>query len=701
MDRLPSFFLAALFAFCAGAASAAESPQRIVNADSEPGNWLSYGRTYSEQHFSPLKQIDTRNISKLGLAWSYDIEEPRPVEAMPLVVDGVMYVTMAWSKVAALDAATGRQLWLYDPEVPKSFEPNDCCRSVNRGAAYWNGKVYVGALDGRLIAIDAKSGKMVWQKETVDHASPYASTGAPRVVKGKVIIGNSGADLGVRGYVSAYDAETGDLVWRFYTVPGDPSKGFENDAMKMAAKTWKGEWWKFGGGGTVWESIVYDPDLDLLYVGTGNGSPWNQRIRSPGGGDNLFLASILALRPDTGDYVWHYQVNPGETWDYTATQPMILADLKIGGEVRKVLMQAPKNGFFYVLDRTNGKLISAQNHVPTNWASRIDVKTGRPVENPAARYPDGQKVLVQPGGAGGHNWPSMAFSPTTVLVYLNSTINAQSYGDEPAGIPPFVHGAYLNTAACRACPPARPSAALPVVEGETTLVGWDPVNQKAVWRAPRAGMSGAGVLATAGDLVVQGGGDGNITAYDARDGKKLWFSPIQNAAMSAPIAYRVGDDEYIAIAVGEGYSDFAKGDVPNIAALPNTNRVLAFKLNATLTLPPVSYQAPPPPKPPVQTADAQTVAKGREFFNRFCFGCHGIDAGSDHIHPDLRYSDALESKEAWANIVIGGARKDLGMRSFSEVVSTELAEAMRQYVIGQSLADAADTARHHAIGPLQ
>jgi PQQ-dependent dehydrogenase (methanol/ethanol family) len=394
-----------------GASVRPVTAQRLENADAEPGNWMSHGRTYSEQRFSPLDQINASNLSRLKLAWYYDIDEYRPVEATPIVVDGVMYSTAAWGVVYAIDAATGKQLWKYDPRTDKAWDVHTCCRAVNRGVAVWNDKVYVGTTDGRLVALNAATGTPVWSKLTIDPAWPYSITGAPRVARGKVIIGNSGADLGVRGYVTAYDSETGNQLWRFYTVPGNPAGGFENDAMRMAAKTWTGEWWKFGGGGTVYDAIVYDPDLDLVYIGVGNGSPWNQHVRSPGGGDNLFLASIVALNAETGAYVWHYQTAPGEEWDYTATQPIILADLRIEGVVRKVLMQAPKDGFFYVLDRKTGALISAEKFVPTNWASGVDPKTGRPVEIAAAHHPDGKPIELQPGAYGGHNWNPMSFSP--------------------------------------------------------------------------------------------------------------------------------------------------------------------------------------------------------------------------------------------------------------------------------------------------
>jgi PQQ-dependent dehydrogenase (methanol/ethanol family) len=694
----------AFFAVCAAISSSAyaDPAQRIVNADSEPGNWLTYGRTYSEQHFSPLAQIDTTNISQLGLAWSYDIDEVRPVEAMPLVVDGVMYVTAPWSKVYALDAATGKELWRYDPEVPKSFEPTDCCRSVNRGVAYWNGKVYVGALDGRLIAIDAKTGKRIWETPTVDGSWPYAITGAPRVIKGKVIIGNGGADLGVRGYVGAYDAETGQKLWRFYTVPGNPAKGFENDAMRMAAKTWTGQWWKYGGGGTVWDSMVYDPDLDLLYIGTGNGSPWDRHVRSPGGGDNLFLASIVALRPDTGAYVWHYQTAPGEMWDYTATQPMILADLKIDGVLRKVLMQAPKNGIFYVLDRTNGKVISARNYVPTNWTSGVDLKSGRPSDNPAARYPDGKLAVVQPGSSGGHNWPPIAFSPATGLVYFTARVNSACYGDDPADVPAFVKGSYVNTAfqPCLAQPEADP--ALPVAPPSAARVAWDPVAQKPAWRVPIKGFLDSGVLATAGDLIVLGGMDGHVTAYDAKDGKVLWSFAIDNTAVAAPVTYTVNGEQYIAIAAGAGYETMLHGPLPYPAALPNTNRVLAFRLNGKAVLPAVAYEPQTIPKAPPLTADPKTLEAARHVFNRYCFACHGVDATSDRIRPDLRYSNVLGSQADWTAIVVDGARKDAGMGNFGKVVSPEMAEAMRQFVIAQAhIAESKMAGAPPDLGPAQ
>ncbi len=402
MRRGLAGFALALVSLALAACQPARGPAdvdtaRLLAADKEPGNWMSHGRTYGEQRFSPLDKVNTSNVGKLGLAWNFELSTNRGVETTPIVVDGVMYVTSSWSLVYALDAKTGALKWKFDPQVPRQVGFHACCDVVNRGVAVWKGRVYVAALDGRLIALDAKDGHVVWSTVTVDQSKPYAITMAPRVVKGKVIIGNSGSEYGVRGYVSAYDADSGKLIWRFYTVPGDPSKPFENKAMEMAAKTWSGQWWKYGGGATVWDSMSYDPETNLIFFGTGNGVPWDQKARSPKGGDNLFASSIVAVDADTGDYRWHYQTTPGDSWDYDSTQTLTLADLTIDGAPRKVIMQASKNGFFYVLDRTTGKLISAKNYVPVTWAKGIDPTTGRPIEIGDAHYAKGAAVLFPSG----------------------------------------------------------------------------------------------------------------------------------------------------------------------------------------------------------------------------------------------------------------------------------------------------------------
>ena len=405
---------------------AAIDDQVLVSAKDYPGDWLNHGLDYAETRYSPLDQINAENVDRLGLAWSLELGTKRGIEATPIVVDGIMYASGTWSDVFAIDARDGTMLWHWDAEVPREYVDKTCCDVVNRGVALYRGKVFVGTLDGRIAAIDAGTGETVWETLTVDPEDFHTITGAPRIVKGKVIIGNGGAEFGVRGYVSAYNAETGEMEWRTYTVPGNPALPFESEAMEMAAATWNGEWWKYGGGGTAWDSFAYDPVLNLLYVGTGNGSPWNRHIRSPGGGDNLFLASILALNPDNGEYVWHYQTTPGESWDFTATQHMILADLELNGELRQVIMQAPKNGFFFVLDRKTGEFLSGEPYVEVTWATGIDQETGRPIEAPGADYKDGP-MTISPVVWGGHNWHPMSYNPNTGLVYIPATLRTGTY----------------------------------------------------------------------------------------------------------------------------------------------------------------------------------------------------------------------------------------------------------------------------------
>jgi quinohemoprotein ethanol dehydrogenase len=660
---------------------------RLTTAEQDSANWLSVGRTYSEQRFSPLAKINPTNVKTLGLAWSLDLDTHRGQEATPLVVDGVMYSTSAWSKVQAIDPITGKLLWQFDPKVPGETGAKACCDVVNRGVAYWQGRIYVGALDGRLIAVDAKTGREAWSVVTVDQSKPYTITGAPRVIKSKVLIGNGGAEFGVRGYISAYDADSGKLVWRFYTVPGDPSQPFEQPILEQAAKTWHGEWWKLGGGGTVWDSMAYDPELDLLYVGTGNGSPWNQKIRSPGGGDNLFLSSIVALRPDTGDYVWHYQTTPGESWDYTATQHIILADLGIANQKRKVLMQAPKNGFFYVLDRTNGQLISAQPFATLNWASGIDPKTGRPIENPNARYPKPtQPWLALPGPFGSHSWQPMSFSPQTGLVYIPvqepgfAYIDDSKFKSRPLG---------YNTGIDMTVPtmpqdPRMKAAVLAGVRGY--LQARDPVTQKVIWTVNQDSAWNGGVLSTAGDLVWQGNAMGEFVAYAAHTGEKLWSFPAQTGIVAAPMSYEIGGEQYVAVVAGWGGAmPVAGGDVARKGAINvNRSRVLAFKLGGGAQLPEPVAAGPPPAQPPARPKNTAQVAEGKGAFLRTCSVCHGDAAVGAGVIPDLRSSAMIQTPDAWKVIVVDGALKDHGMVSFASVLTPSEPEAIRSYIVDRA-----------------
>jgi quinohemoprotein ethanol dehydrogenase len=662
---------------------------RMANADREPGNWMTYGRTYDEQRFSPLNQINDRNVSQLGLAWHYDLDTNRGQEATSIVVDGVMYFTSAWSKVFALNAATGARLWSYDPKVPGAWAVNACCDVVNRGVAAWNGKIFVGSLDGRLIALDAKTGRLVWETPTIDPHFRYTITGAPRVVKGKVIIGNGGGEFGVRGYVSAYDSETGKLVWRFYTVPGNPSQPFESPILAKAAQTWSGNWWKLGGGGTVWNAIAYDPELDQVYIGTGNGTPWSEKFRSPKGGDNLLTCSIVALKLETGDYVWHYQEDPGDVWDFDSDEDIILADLLIDGRSRKVLMQAPKNGFFYVLDRTNGALLSAKPYTYISWASGVDLRTGRPIETAQARYRGADPAPIVPGPVGAHSWQPMSYSPITGLVYIpvndagfkyklpdsfEARKLAPNYGIDvvAAGMPqdPNVKKAILGT-----------------VKGK--LLGWDPVQQKAAWTIERPGPWNGGTLATGGNLLLEGTAGGNFEAYRADTGAKLWSFAAQTGVMAGPVTYEVAGQQYIAVLAGwggvfplaAGEVSFASGRVSNIS------RMLVFKLGAKTSLPPVQATEQPQLTALPNPASSRSIRKGEKLFQSYCGGCHGDVAVSGGVLPDLRRSSAL-TDDNWFEIVLRGDLRSEGMVSFATELSHDDAAAIRSYVIFRRNQDA-------------
>jgi quinohemoprotein ethanol dehydrogenase len=657
----------------------------IINADANPGEWLSHGRTYSEQRFSPLAALTPDTVKDLGLAWSFDLGVSRGIEATPIVRDGILYVTASWNIVHALDAKTGASVWSFDPEVDRSRAAVMCCDIVNRGVAIWGDKVFTGTIDGRLIALDAKSGAKLWDVQTVDLSKPYSITGAPRVIKGKVIIGNGGAEFGVRGYVSAYDAETGALLWRFHTAPGNPADGFENAAMAMAAQTWTGEWWKLGGGGTVWDSIAYDPDLDLLYIGVGNGSPWSQKLRSPGGGDNLFLSSIVALRPDSGEYVWHYQTTPGDTWDYTATQHMILADVEIGGAVRKVIMQAPKNGFFYVLDRATGAFISAKNYVPVNWASGVDPKTGRPIENPEARWPGKSPFFQLPGPLGGHNWHPMSFSPASGLVYIPAQEIPFLYGDET----PFTERKDGWNTGAEFLLGAMPSdeAAFKAVRSllKGRLVAWDPVKQEPRWTVEHAGPWNGGVLSTAGGLVFQGASDAHFAAYDAATGERVWRYFTQTGVVAAPVSYEIDGEQYVTVAAGWGgaYALIAGGVAPTGSAA-KVGRILTFKAGAKGELPAAPRIETAAAAPPAAGAAPEIIAAGRLAYARHCTVCHGEQAMSSGLVPNLRFSPVTADADAWREVVRNGARASLGMANFSAILDDAASEAIRAYVISEA-----------------
>jgi len=624
-------------------------------------DWPAVGLDYGETRFSKLNQINADNVKNLGLAWSYNLDSSRGVEATPIVVDGIMYVTAPWSVVHAIDARTGKGIWTFDPEVSREKGFRGCCDVVNRGVALHKGKIFVGAYDGRLIALDAVTGKKVWEKDTIiDHSHSYTITGAPRVANGKVIIGNGGAEYGVRGYVTAYDAETGNQAWRWFVVPGDPAKPYEDESMAAAAKTWDpaGKYWENGGGGTAWDSITFDPDLNLVYIGTGNGSPWNRNLRSPAGGDNLYLASIVALNADTGKYQWHYQETPGDNWDYTSTQPMILADIAIDGAPRKVILHAPKNGFFFVIDRTNGKFISAKNFVDVNWATGYDAN-GRPIEVPEARSPDKSFDSI-PGPYGAHNWHPMSFNPGTGLVYLPAqnvplNLTGQPKWKHNANQPgEFAGGLGWNVGfALNATPPKS----LPFGR----LIAWDPVKQKEAWRQEHVSPWNGGTLTTAGNLVFQGTADGRFIAYNATTGDKLWESPTGTGVVAAPATYLIDGVQYVSVAVGWGG---VFGQAARATELNSPGTVYTFAVGRKTPLPEFTKYQMEGLLSGVKY-DPADVGPGTLLYVSHCAVCHGVPGVQKGGNiRNLAYVGAGTIANL-KDVVLGGAFKSQGMPDFT------------------------------------
>lgn len=642
-------------------------------------SWPEHGFDYSGSRFSPLAKINADNVDKLGLAWSYDLESTRGIEATPIVANGVMYVTASWSVVHAMDAKTGKKLWTFDPEVPRSTGGEACCDVVNRGVAVHEGNVYVASLDGRLIALDEKSGEKVWETDTiVDESRAYTITGAPRVYNGKVIIGNGGAEFGVRGYITAYDAKTGQEEWRWFTVPGDPSKPFENEAMERAAKTWDpaGKYWESGGGGTVWNSMVFDPELNLMYIGVGNPAPWSFYKRSPAGGDNLYVGSVVALNPDTGEYAWHYQETPGDGWDYTSTQDMILADLRLDGKLRKVLMHAPKNGFFFVLDRETGEFISAKNYVDVNWATGY-TSEGRPIISDVVRNAKDPYDIV-PGPFGGHNWHSMSFSPKTGLAYfpaqnvpltLSEDPNWTKQGSNKPGQP--MSGVGWNTGMLINAQP-------PTSKPFGRLLAWDPVEQKEAWRYEHAAPWNGGTLSTAGDLVFQGTADARLMAFNAKSGEVLWQSPMGTGVIAAPITYEIDGEQYLTIAAGWGgvFGLFARA-----SDLDTPGTVYTFKLGGKAKLPSfVDYQMSGLLEG--VKYNPEDVEEGTALYVSNCVFCHGVpgvDRGG--VIPNLGYSNKnlIQNLD---KIVFKGPFTEEGMPDFTGKLTSSDVEKIKAFIQG-------------------
>jgi len=669
---------------------------RIARIDSdEPGAWLTYGRNYEEQRFSPLSAVNRETVGELGLAWYKDLDTIHKVEATPLVIDGVMYVTAPFNITYALDAVTGEEIWRFDPEVPGETARQACCGVVSRGLAAYKGRIYLATLDGRLIALDAATGGKFWEVDTIiDRSRDYTITGAPRAAAGKIFIGNGGAEYGVRGYVTAYDAGTGEMEWRFFTVPGDPSLPFEHPEMEVAAATWKGgNWWEIGGGGTVWNSIVYDPDFHTIYLGVGNGAPWSRIIRSPGGGDNLFLASIVALDPDTGSMKWHYQTVPGDNWDYTAVQDMMLADMVVDGVERKVLMQAPKNGFFYVIDRENGKLLRANPFATVTWASHVDLETGRPVEAPSGDY-DSEAKVVLPGPSGAHNWQAMSYDASRGLIYFPSHdlpfVYTLPEEFKATGVYKRTPGQWNTGTEWANLPVLREAfQAEGQLEQKGFLTAFDPISGETAWAVPQAGFSG-GALATAGSLVFHGGSDGHFAAFDSDTGERLWQQQMYTGIIAPPISYEIDGVQYVSILTGAGGGEAGERWGPH-------GRVVVFTLGATASLPiPPERDLTIPEQPPM-TASAEDLERGRVIYGEVCRTCHGLNARGRGDIPDLRQMTP-DSHETFLAIVLGGSRRSNGMASFADLLDAEDAERVHQFIISRAnidreegLAEAAST----------
>jgi quinohemoprotein ethanol dehydrogenase len=678
-----------LFVFLVSLAACVAEPEAPVIDDaaladvSQTDDWLAFGRTYDEQRFSPLTQISDETVGDLGVAWFMDLPRSNTLYGTPLVSNGIMYFEGSYNVLRAVDATTGELLWEYDPQVIE--HAGDRLRIMwggSRGIALYEGKIYVATVDGRLIAVDQQTGEELWSTMTFDPELPLFITGAPKAFRGLVVIGNGGTELGpIRGYLDAYDAETGERVWRWYTVPGNPADGFENEAMAMAAETWTGEWWKFGGGGTVWHGITYDPEFDQLLIGTGNGTPWNQRIRSPGGGDNLFLCSVVALDAATGEYKWHHQTVPGETWDYNSNMDIVLADLEIDGRTVKAALHAPKNGFFYVIDRENGRVLSAEPFADITWATGFDVETQRPIEAPGMRYEDSLTTVV-PGPLGSHSWHAMSYNPQTGLVYIPVIELAGGYGDETIDVENW------QSPDWRFDTGTDPGIGdVPADAGYGMLKAWDPITQSAAWEVETPGVAGAGTLTTAGNLVFQGQADGRLVARHAETGDEVWSANLGLGVAAPPITYAVNGRQYVAILVGWGGAGPAfLGSLVakhGWAYKAQPRRLVAFALGGDLELPP---SAPPTfPEPLVSSdfvVDTVLANAGGRSYAQLCTMCHSAGAVSGGVAPDLRASPVVLNRDAFLNVVLGGGLLQNGMPRFTSLTEIE-AEGIQHYIRSQ------------------
>lgn len=652
--------------------------------ESQTGEWLAYGRTHNERRFSPSDQINTSNVAKLKVDWFLDLPRDVGLVSTPLVVDGTLYFTGTMNVIRAVDAVTGKLLWEYDPQVAKAIAgKRQSGWKHNRGISFYEGKLFAATWDGRLFALDAETGEEIWTVRTFDLDQALYITGAPKAFNGKVLIGNGGTEAGpTRGWVTAYDADTGEEAWKFHIVPGNPADGFENEAMEMAAKTWTGEWWKHGGGGNAWHAFTYDAEFNAIYIGTGNGSPWNRKIRSPEGGDNLFLCSIVALDADTGEYRWHYQTTPGESWDYNSNMDIVLADLQFGDDAIKAILHAPKNGFFYVIDRATGKLVSAEPFVETTWASHIDIETGRPVEVPGARY-EVDAAYITPNAYGAHSWHSMSYSPQSGLAYIPAQHYASNYSDQGYDIEGFQMEAFVGGLG------VDPLLAEQPREYPASLIAWDPLKQQAAWEIPQKSGPNGGTLTTAGNLLFQGRADGHILAYDATSGEELWNFNAGLGMTAAPITYELNGRQYVSILVGWGGGSAGLGSMFSTDEYSarhlgwdygkHMRRLVTFSLEGTADMPalPPPYFAKPVEAPDFEI-DSELAAQGAIEFGA-CASCHGADMLASGMAPDLRASTIALDAEGFSAVVRDGALVARGMPGHPGMTDAQL-EALRHYI---------------------
>jgi quinohemoprotein ethanol dehydrogenase len=692
----------------AAAAPGAVDAARLQAADTEPQNWYAGGRDQGGTYYSPLTSINASTVQTLGFAWDYDLGSPmRGQEATPVVVDGIMYTSGTWGYVYAVNAATGREVWRYDPHSDFFAGRNPCCDLVNRGVAVWQGKVFVASGDGRLHAIDAATGAKLWEADTItDHKLPYASTGAPQIAGGVVVIGNAGADMGhggVRGYVSAYDLKTGAFKWRFYTVPPAVGQPLENPELAKAVKTWDSSRDpQFKLGGTVWDGFAYDPALNLVYFGTSNAAPYDLRQLGPRALDGLYTASIIALHADTGRLAWHYQTTPHDMWDFDATQKMILTDLDVAGTSHPVLIQANKNGFFYVLDRKTGKLLSAKNYVYTNWASGVDLKTGRPAVTQDSDWHSSPKN-VYPSWAGAHTWMPMSLNAQTHLVYIPVIDSSAVWVDmvHNGGDVKFLDGFFTANGifpddTYNAADLKQLFGPLPDIKDlraarkskivRELIRAWDPVAQKTVWEhETSSGIRGydGGIMSTAGNLVFQGRGNGSLYAYAADTGKVLKVIETGSHIMAAPTTYAVNGVQYVAVQVGYGGTGIAEGEIPPSSAASkheNINRIIAFKLGGGAVPKPSLRVAEAFEKPPVETAGQEAIHAGEVKFVEECSRCHVLGV---NVTPDLRRLDAGLHAQ-FKDIVLHGALAPAGMERFDDILSEKDVDNIHAYLIDQA-----------------